>query len=119
MIVIGIAQQQQQGPTLALTPNPIRPTPRTSPPHTHTQPSTNPQDAFEIAQHYHAIFDTPAVQADPAQWQPALQACIIFLVVSPHRFVGRSMDGSVRSTATPLSDQGLARPLANRLNPTR
>lgn len=43
------------------------------------------QDAFEIAQHYHAIYDTPAVQAEEAQWRPALEACILFVIISPHR----------------------------------
>lgn len=62
----------------------IRPT--SSPAQPPTPTLNNPkQDAFEIAQHYHAIYDTPAIQADAAAWQAALQACVIFLIISPHR----------------------------------
>ncbi len=66
------------------------PHPSTHQPTNHTNKQTNKRtkkDAFEIAQHYHAIYDTPAVQAEAAQWQPALQACVIFLIISPHRSV--------------------------------
>lgn len=42
------------------------------------------KDAFEIAQHYHHIYDTPIVQSDEAQWKQALTSCVIYLIIAPH-----------------------------------
>ncbi|CAM9673880.1 unnamed protein product [Phaeothamnion confervicola] len=42
------------------------------------------QDAWELCQCYHSIYDTPAVAADPARRQVALAAAAAFLVLSPH-----------------------------------
>lgn len=42
------------------------------------------KEAFEIAQHYHSIYDTPVVKAEGAQWQQALTSCVLFLIIAPH-----------------------------------
>jgi 26S proteasome regulatory subunit N5 len=42
------------------------------------------KEAFEIAQHYHSIYDTPVVKAEEAQWKEALSSCVLFLIIAPH-----------------------------------
>ena len=46
-----------------------------------------PQDddaAFELAQDYFSIYETPCVKADPKLWKDALASCALFLILSAH-----------------------------------
>lgn len=42
------------------------------------------KEAFEIAQHYHSIYNTPVVRAEESEWRAALSACVLFLIIAPH-----------------------------------
>mmetsp|Transcript_995 Transcript_995/g.1258 ORF Transcript_995/g.1258 Transcript_995/m.1258 type:complete len:438 (-) Transcript_995:270-1583(-) len=39
---------------------------------------------FQLSQHYHAIYDTPSVKENEKQWTEALQASILFLILSAY-----------------------------------
>jgi len=39
---------------------------------------------LEVCKHNRALFDTPSVQADQAEWQPILQDVVIFAMLSPY-----------------------------------
>eukprot|EP00639_Heterosigma_akashiwo_P004874 CAMPEP_0194575424 /NCGR_PEP_ID=MMETSP0292-20121207/10913_1 /TAXON_ID=39354 /ORGANISM="Heterosigma akashiwo, Strain CCMP2393" /LENGTH=439 /DNA_ID=CAMNT_0039427207 /DNA_START=77 /DNA_END=1396 /DNA_ORIENTATION=- len=55
-----------------------------------------------IAQHYHEIYDTPSVQADPEKADAALSACVLFLVLSPHSNEQADMLERVKRLGRPL-----------------
>eukprot|EP00730_Choanoeca_flexa_P003744 TRINITY_DN11492_c4_g1_i3.p1 TRINITY_DN11492_c4_g1~~TRINITY_DN11492_c4_g1_i3.p1 ORF type:complete len:297 (+),score=95.40 TRINITY_DN11492_c4_g1_i3:88-978(+) len=38
---------------------------------------------LDMSRYHRAIFETASVQEDPAQWRPALQNAVVFLVLSP------------------------------------
>jgi len=38
---------------------------------------------FEVCHSYREIYNTPIVQAEPAQWQPALKNAVLFAILSP------------------------------------
>jgi 26S proteasome regulatory subunit N5 len=42
------------------------------------------KDPFSLCSDYHSIYTTPSVKADAAQWQAALKACVLYLVLSPY-----------------------------------
>lgn len=39
---------------------------------------------LEVCQHYRAIYDTPLVQADEAQWKNALENIVYFIILAPY-----------------------------------
>jgi 26S proteasome regulatory subunit N5 len=42
------------------------------------------KDAFSLCDCYHEIYNTPVVKADEAQMKAALEATVLFLVLSPY-----------------------------------
>jgi 26S proteasome regulatory subunit N5 len=42
------------------------------------------KNALELAKDYHAIYSTPSILKDEAQWKEALQATVVFLALSPY-----------------------------------
>eukprot|EP00640_Fibrocapsa_japonica_P001353 CAMPEP_0113942926 /NCGR_PEP_ID=MMETSP1339-20121228/14958_1 /TAXON_ID=94617 /ORGANISM="Fibrocapsa japonica" /LENGTH=404 /DNA_ID=CAMNT_0000947617 /DNA_START=237 /DNA_END=1451 /DNA_ORIENTATION=+ /assembly_acc=CAM_ASM_000762 len=44
---------------------------------------TYEEDPLELCRHYHSILHTPKVAEDDAQWKEALEATVLFLVLSP------------------------------------
>eukprot|EP00934_Nitzschia_sp_Nitz4_P001919 Nitzschia sp. Nitz4//scaffold2_size372955//340537//341983//NITZ4_000474-RA/size372955-snap-gene-0.110-mRNA-1//-1//CDS//3329546931//1919//frame0 len=42
------------------------------------------KDAFMLAKDYHAIYSTPNIKEDESLWKPALQATVLFLLLSPY-----------------------------------
>jgi len=42
------------------------------------------KDAFELAKDYHSIYSTPSVQKEENSWMEALQAAVVFLLLSPY-----------------------------------
>ena len=41
-------------------------------------------DYLNICKYYHAVFNTPGVQEDPAKWQEALKNVVLYLILAPY-----------------------------------
>jgi 26S proteasome regulatory subunit N5 len=56
------------------------------------------KDPFSLCSDYHSIYSTASVKADAIQWQAALKACVLYLVLSPYSNTQQDMLHRVVST---------------------